>query len=95
LDGKAGKGGTLGTVRRPLLSPQVQEVVASDDPALLVGFLLHGPAKPGKNRSGSGAAKGSPRATPQPGPKLVAKPAAKVNSKLATKKAAPTRRKSA
>jgi hypothetical protein len=46
LVGKAGKGGTLGTVQRPLLSPQVQELVTSDDPALLAGFLLHAPAKP-------------------------------------------------
>jgi hypothetical protein len=45
LDGKAGKGGTLGTVQRPLLSPQVQELVTSDDPALLAGFLFHAPAK--------------------------------------------------
>ena len=50
LSGKAGKGGTLGTVQRPLLTPQVQELVASDDPALLVGFLLHAPAMPVKNR---------------------------------------------
>jgi len=46
LVGKAGKGGTLGRVQRPLLSPQVQELVTSDDPALLAGFLLHTPAKP-------------------------------------------------
>ncbi len=45
LAGKAGKGGTLGTLQRPFLSPQVQELVASDDPALLAGFLLHAPAK--------------------------------------------------
>jgi len=42
LVGKAGQGGTLGTVQRPFLSTQVQEVVAGDDPALLAGFLLHG-----------------------------------------------------
>jgi hypothetical protein len=48
LSGKAGKGGTLGTVQRPLLTPQVQELVTSDDPALLAGFLLHAPAKPAK-----------------------------------------------
>jgi hypothetical protein len=73
LAGKAGKGGTLGTVQRPLLSPQVQELVAGDDPALLVGFLAHGPAKPAKNRSGSASAK--------------------VSTKLAAKKASPSRRK--
>jgi hypothetical protein len=49
LAGKPGKGGTLGTVQRPLLTPQVQELVASDDPALLAGFLLHAPAKPAKS----------------------------------------------
>jgi hypothetical protein len=76
LAGKAGKGGTLGTVQRPLLSPQVQEVVTNDDPALLVGFLLHGPAKPAKNRSGSAAAKGSPRTTAKPGLRTAAKKAA-------------------
>jgi hypothetical protein len=40
LDGKAGKGGVLGTVRRPLLSLEVQQLVAADDPALLAGFLV-------------------------------------------------------
>ena len=95
LAGKAGKGGSLGTVQRPLLSPQVHEVVASDDPALLIGFMLHGPAKPAKNRSGTAAEKGSPRTTAKPGPKPAVKPAAKVSSKPAAKKAAPSRRKAA
>ena len=90
LAGKAGKGGTLGTVQRPILSPQVQELVLSDDPALLVGFLLHGPAK---NPSGSAAAKASPRTTAKPGPRSAVKPAAKVSSKPAAKRAAPSRRK--
>lgn len=67
LSGKAGKGGTLGTVQRPLLSPQVQELVASDDPALLAGFLLHAPAKPKAKAVSKPAAK----------PKAAAKPAAK------------------
>jgi hypothetical protein len=95
LAGKAGKGGTLGTVQRPLLSPQVKEVVISDDPALLVGFLLHGPAKPAKNRSGSAAAKASPKTTAKPGAKPAVKPAAKVSSKPAAKKVAQSRRKPA
>jgi Putative inner membrane protein (DUF1819) len=95
LAGKAGKGGTLGTVQRPLLSPQVQEVVASDDPALLVGFLLHGAAKPAKNRSGSAAAKGSPRTMAKPGLKPAVKPAAKGSSKPGAKNASPSRRKAA
>ena len=94
LAGKAGESGTLGIVQRPLLSPQVQELVASDDPALLAGFLVHGPAKPAKSRSASTAAKGSPRTTAKPGPRPAAKPAAKVSSKPAAKKAAPSRRKS-
>ena len=89
LAGKAGKGGTLGTVQRPILSPQVQELVVSDDPALLVGFLLHGPAK---NPSGSAAAKASPRTTAKPGPRSAVKPAAKVSSKPAAKKPSPARR---
>jgi hypothetical protein len=76
LAGKAGKSGTLGTVQRPLLSPQVQELVSSDDPALMAGFLLHAPAKP--------------EAKPPPKPK--AKPKAKAAAKTASQKAAPTRR---
>jgi len=95
LRGKAGKGGTLGTVQRPLLSPQVQELVVSDDPALLVGFLAHRQANPTKSRSASTAAKASPTTTAKPGPRSAAKPAAKVSSKPAAKKATPTRRKSA
>lgn len=92
LSGKAGKGGTLGTVQRPLLSPQVQELVVSDDPALLVGFLTHRQANPTKDRSTSSAAKASPRTTAKPGPRSAAKPAAKVSTKPAAKKAAPARR---
>ena len=92
LAGKAGKGGTLGTVQRPLLSPQVQELVVSDDPALLVGFLVHRQATPTKSRSASTAAKASPRTTAKPGPRSAAKPAAKVPTKPAAKKAAPAPR---
>jgi len=39
LLGNAGKGGALGTVQRPLLSPHVQELLMQDDPAFLAGFL--------------------------------------------------------
>jgi len=39
IAGKAGKGGVLGTVQRPLLSPNVQELIAADDPIFLAGFL--------------------------------------------------------
>jgi hypothetical protein len=102
LAGKAGKGGTLGTVQRPLLSPQVQELVVSDDPALLAGFLLHAPAKPAKSRKSSA----SPETTSSPGTKpavkstakqtaaskLAAKPKPKAAAKPAAKKAAPARR---
>ena len=95
LAGKAGKGGTLGTVQRPLLSPQVQELVVSDDPALLAGFLVHAPAKPAKTRSASSSAKGSPRTTAKRGPKPGGKPVAKVSSKPAAKRAVPSKRKSA
>ena len=92
LSGKAGKGGTLGTVQRPLLSPQVQELVVSDDPALLVGFLAHRQANPTKSRSASTAAKASPTTTAKPGPRSAVKPAAKVSTKPAAKKAAPAQR---
>jgi len=40
LAGKAGKGGTLGTVQRASISPQAQDLVADDDPTLLECFLL-------------------------------------------------------
>ena len=76
LVGKAGKGGTLGKVQRPLLSPQAQELVTSDDPALLAGFLLHAPAKLARGRKALTSQQTS--STP------AAKPAAQ--------KAAPTRR---
>lgn len=81
LAGKAGKGGTLGTVQQPLLSPHVQELVASDDPALLAGFLLHAPAKPAKSR----------RVAASPS-KPAAKPKTMAADKPAAKKAAPARR---
>lgn len=60
LAGKAGKGGTLGTLQRPFLSPQVQALVASDDPALLAGFLLHAPAKAAKSRKAAAAGGAKP-----------------------------------
>lgn len=69
LTGKPGKGGMLGTVQRPILSPRVQEVVACDDPALLAGFLLHAPAKPAKGRK----AAASPHTPTRPAAKPVAK----------------------
>ena len=104
LAGKAGKGGTLGTVQRPFLSPQVQEVVASDDPALLAGFLHHALAKPGKSRKAAASAQTPTRPGAKPAPMTAAKsaataaskPTAKLKPKAAAKpaaqKAAPARR---
>ena len=102
LSGKAGKGGTLGTVQRPLISPQVHELVASDDPALLAGFLLHAPAKPAKSRKSSDppepeskpGAKPAVRSSAKPKAKAASKPAAKPKAaaKPAAKKAAPAQR---
>ena len=100
LAGKAGKGGTLGTVQRPFLSPEVQEVVAGDDPALLAGFLLHAPAKPAKSRKAAAspqtptgpAAKPAAKTAAKPPAKPVPKPAAKPKAKPAAKKAPPARR---
>jgi len=102
LSGKAGKGGTLGTVQRPLISPQVQELVASDDPALLAGFLLHAPAKPAKSRkpatspetASKPVAKPAVHASAKPKAKAASKPAAKPKAaaKPAAQKAVPTQR---
>jgi hypothetical protein len=64
LVGKAGQGGTLGTVQRPLLSPQVQALVTSDDPALLAGFLLNAPAKPAKPQAKAAAKPAAQKAAP-------------------------------
>ena len=85
LAGKAGKGGTLGRVERPLLSPQVEELVASDDPALLVGFLRHAPAKPAKSRKAAASPQTSTTPLAKPVAKASAKPAAKPSSKPAAK----------
>lgn len=104
LAGKAGKGGTLGTVQRPVVSPQVQELVAGDNPALLAGFLLHAPAKPAKSRRAAASAPTPTGPAVNPAAKTAAKPAAKRPSKPAAKpktkaaakpvakKAAPARR---
>jgi hypothetical protein len=94
LDGKAGMSGTLGTVQRPLLSPQVLELVASDDPALLAGFLLPTPAKPAKSREASASPNASSRGLAKSAARSAAKPKAKTAAKPAPKKAAPARVKS-
>jgi hypothetical protein len=85
LAGKAGKGGTLGTVQRPFLSPQVQEVVAADDPGLLAGFLLHAPAKPAKSRKAAASPQTPTRPAAKPAAKTAAKPPAKSASKPSAK----------
>lgn len=100
LAGKAGKGGTLGTVQRPSLSPQVHALVISDDPALLAGFLLHAPTL---RRKAASSPHTSSRPAAKPSVKTTAKstavskavedkPKAKAAAKPATPKAAPTRR---
>jgi hypothetical protein len=102
LVGKPGKRGTLGTVQRPLLSPHVQELVTSDDPALLAGFLLHAPAKPARSQKPAASPKTSSRPAAKPEVKTTAKPTAaskpaanpkaKAAAKPAAQKAAPARR---
>jgi hypothetical protein len=96
LAGKAGKGGTLGSVQRPLVSPQVQALLEDDDPALLAGFLLS-PSARAVTAGKAMAAKPKPAGKPasKPAPKAVTKPAAKGAAKTpkpAAKKAAPARR---
>jgi hypothetical protein len=98
LVGKPGKRGTLGTVQRPLLSPHVRELVTSDDPALLAGFLLHAPAKPAWSQRPAASPKTSSRPAAKPEVKSTAKPtaalkpAANPKPKPAAKKAGPARR---
>jgi hypothetical protein len=84
LAGKAGKGGMLGTVQRRFLSPEAQEVVASDDPALLAGFLLNAPSKPAKSRKASAIAQTHSRPAAKPSEKTT-KPAAKAETKPTAK----------
>ena len=81
LLGKAGKGGTLGTVQRPLLSPQVQELLMQDDPALLSGFL-QAPGMGSSRRKQSAthrqsATSDQPSAKPKPKAQAKATPKAK------------------
>jgi hypothetical protein len=101
LAGKAGKGGTLGSVQRPLVSPQVQALLEDDDPALLAGFLLSPSARAVKaDKEKAGNTKPAVKPDSKPAPKAVTKPAAKSASKRAAKpaakpaakKAAPARR---
>jgi len=98
LAGKAGKGGTLGTVQRPLVTPQVQDLLADDDPALLAGFLLSPAARSAKALVAKATKpKTSAKAASTPAPKTaskpVAKPAAKSVAKAASKAAKPAAKK--
>jgi hypothetical protein len=92
LLGKAGKGGTLGTVQRPLLSPQVQELLMQDDPALLSGFLqvpvLGSPRMKQSATHRQSATSDQPSAKPKP--KAQAKATPKVKPKAARKPTAKT-----
>jgi hypothetical protein len=79
LTGKATTGGVLGTVQRPLLSPQVQDLLLDEAPALMAGFLqspLADSAKPtgGVKSKPRGPAK--PSAKTKPGRQPAAKTAA-------------------
>ena len=67
LAGKPGKGGTLGMVQRPHLSPQAEEVVMEDDPELLVGVLQPLPSRLATSR----------KQVVKPKPKAATKPSAK------------------
>jgi hypothetical protein len=87
LVGKPGKGGTLGSVQRPLVSPQVQAVLEDDDPSLLVGFLLSSAARQHK----AGQPKGTKLRPPtKPGSKPTRKPATKPGGQAAAKAAPET-----
>ena len=84
LVGKPGKGGTLGSVQRPLVSPQVQAVLEEDDPSLLVGFLL----SPAARQHKAGQPKGTKLRPPtKPGSKPTRKPATKPAAQAAAKAA--------
>ena len=101
LLGKAGKGGTLGTVQRPLLSPQVQELLMKDDPALLSWFLQV-PVMGCSRRKPSAthrqpATSDKPTANPKPKAQAKASPNAKPKAarQPSAKTAGATRRASA
>jgi hypothetical protein len=53
LDGKAGRGGVLGSIQQPCLSPKAHQEVVKDVPELLGGFLLTPPAEIRDKRSKS------------------------------------------
>ena len=99
LAGKAGQGGTLGTVQRPLVSPQVRDLVVDDDPALLEGLLLTPAARPAQVGKAKAAkprlsAKAASKPASKPATKPPAKPAAKAAPKPVAKRADAARRKS-
>ena len=86
LAGKSGKGGTLGTVQRPLLSPQVQELVVHDDPSLLEGFLQTPTAQAAPRKKAASPSRAS--SASKPASKAKVKPAAKPKPKATRKPAA-------
>jgi hypothetical protein len=87
LVGKPGKGGTLGSVQRPLVSPQVQAVLEDDDPSLLIGFLL----SPAARQHKAGQPKGTKLRPPaKPGSKPTRKSATKPGGQAAAKAAPET-----
>ena len=92
LAGKAGKGGALGTVQRPSLSPQAQQVVADDNPELLEGFLISRPRlrteKPAPAKKAVKPAAQPPAKSPAKSP---ARSPAKSAAKPAAKKASPAK----
>ena len=75
LAGKAGKGGTLGTVQRPLLSPKAHGLVKEEDPALLGGFLLSpAPSRKARVSVARSTAKINASPTAKPAAKRVGRP---------------------
>jgi hypothetical protein len=75
LAGKAGKGGTLGTVQRPLLSPRAHGLVKEEDLALLGGFLLSpAPSRKARVSVARSTAKINASPTAKPAAKRVGRP---------------------
>ena len=84
LAGKPGKGGTLGSVQWPLVTPQVQAMLEDDDPSLLAGFLLEPASR--QHKAGQ-SIETKPRASAKSGSKPTRKPATKPAGQAAAKAA--------
>ncbi len=80
----AGKGGTLGSVQWPLVTPQVQALLEDDDPSLLAGFLLERASR--QHKAGQ-SIETKPRASAKSGSKPTRKPAIKPAGQAAAKAA--------